>query len=472
MNRDEGPLTIQDAAPLIRSGALTPSDLLEQCLARVDRYEPKVKAWVYLDRERARKDAERLTDELKNGTNRGALHGIPVGIKDIIDVFDMPTGCGSKLWANSYARQDATCVERLRQAGAIILGKTVTTPYAFTDPPVTRNPWNLERTPGGSSSGSAAAVACGMCLAALGTQTGGSLTRPASYCGVYSLKPTYGRVSVVGVLPLAPSLDHVGVIANCVRDLAVVFQVIAGYDPGALITRTMPVPDCVSAIDRIIADVESESARGEPQYRKTFLRPAQMFPDRLSREMTALMMSVERDLASLGDADAYIDRIVLPAEFSRIHQSHRVLMASGAATTHANRLDRHPEDYPPRICELIEEGLQIAADELLDAEFVQRELGDQISSFGLVSPFLTPATLDPAPSTETTGDAWCNSPWSFLGFPTVSVPLGWSDDGLPLAAQFIGADSGEMHLLAYAAWVEHVFRIDGVTKPYRLPPVP
>ena len=192
------PRTITDAAGFIRRGELTPSELLEQCLARIDRYEAKVRAWVFIDRERARQDAERLTDELKAGQNRGPLHGIPVGIKDIIDVFDLPTGCGSKLWANSYARRDATVVQRLRQAGAVFLGKTVTTQYASFDPPPTRNPWNPERTPGGSSSGSAAALACGMCFGALGSQTGGSITRPASYCGVFGLKPTYGRVSCAG----------------------------------------------------------------------------------------------------------------------------------------------------------------------------------------------------------------------------------------------------------------------------------
>src|SRR5688572_6508752 len=214
------PLTITDAAPLLRRGDLTPSELLEQCLARIDRYEPAVKAWVYLDRERARRDAEKLTAELQRGHDRGPLHGIPVGVKDIIDVFDLPTGCGSKLWADSVARQDAGCVKRLRQAGAVILGKTVTTAFAFLDPPVTRNPWNLNRTPGGSSSGSAAAVTCGMCLGALGSQTGGSVTRPASFCGVASCKPARGRIPLDGVLPLADSLDHVGVMARCVGDLA------------------------------------------------------------------------------------------------------------------------------------------------------------------------------------------------------------------------------------------------------------
>src|SRR3954468_2244140 len=208
------PLTIHEAAAAIRAGSLTPVDLLEQCLERIDRYEPQVRAWVLVDRGGAREQALRLTDELKKGQHRGPLHGIPIGVKDIIDVFDLPTGCGSKLWANSIARQDATVVKRLRQAGAVILGKTVTTAYAFLDPPVTRNPWNLNRTPGGSSSGSAAAVACGMCLGALASQTGGSTTRPAAFCGVCSLKPTYGRVSTDGVLPLAPSLDHVGLMAN------------------------------------------------------------------------------------------------------------------------------------------------------------------------------------------------------------------------------------------------------------------
>src|SRR5204863_4206743 len=169
----------------------------------IDRYEPRVRAWVLVDPDSARAEARRLTAELRQGRCRGPLHGIPIGVKDIFDVFDWPTAAGSKLWAQSIARRDATVVNRLRQAGAIILGKTVTTQYASFDPPPTRNPWNLERTPGGSSSGSAAAVACGMCLGATATQTGGSITRPAAYCGVASCKPTFGLVSTRGVLELA-----------------------------------------------------------------------------------------------------------------------------------------------------------------------------------------------------------------------------------------------------------------------------
>src|SRR5205085_1122948 len=156
----------------------------------IDKYEEKVKAWVFVDRDAARQQAEKLTTELKAGHYRGPLHGIPMGIKDIVDVADWPTAAGSKRWAASIAREDATLVKKLRHAGAILLGKTETTQYASFDPAPTRNPWNLQRTPGGSSSGSAAAVACGMCLGAIGTQTGGSITRPAAYCGVASCKPS------------------------------------------------------------------------------------------------------------------------------------------------------------------------------------------------------------------------------------------------------------------------------------------
>src|SRR5947209_9423911 len=224
--------TLHAAAEAIGRGLVTPVDLLEACLAAIDRLEPQVSAWVFVDRDRARADAERLADELRRGQRRGPLHGIPLAVKDIFDVFDWPTGCGSRLWAQSVARRDATAVERLRRAGAVFLGKTVTTAYASFDPPVTRNPWDRSRTPGGSSSGSAAAVACGMCLAALASQTGGSVTRPASYCGVAGCKPTYGRVSADGVLPLAASLDHGGGMGKCVDDLKEVLRVIGDNDRG------------------------------------------------------------------------------------------------------------------------------------------------------------------------------------------------------------------------------------------------
>jgi len=444
------PLTITAAAPLIRSGELTPSELLEQCLARVDQYEPKVRAWVHLDRERARREADQLTAEVKAGRYRGPLHGIPVGIKDIIDVFDMPTGCGSRLWANSYARRDATCVERLRQAGALILGKTVTTAYAYLDPPVTRNPWNLDRTPGGSSSGSAAAVACGMCLAALGTQTGGSTTRPASYCGVCSLKPTHGRVSVDGVLPLAPSLDHVGIMANCVRDLAVVFQAIAGPDPrtGFRFQSHAPIPDC---------DIEAEP-------RPDLVRLGGLFDELIDDQLRPLYESAS---AHLGSALTVFPRAVPPAGFAELHGAHGTIMSVEAAEYHSNRLRRHPSDYPFHIRQLVEQGEKTPAIAYRHARVFRDDLDDQITRMlNGERFFLTPATTELPPDTSRTGSPAFNSPWSFTGHPTVSIPAGSSGEGLPHSVQLIGTAMFEDELLASGRWVENLFAL-----PRRLPPV-
>lgn len=453
MPTTDGPRTIAAAADLIRTGELTPSELLEQCLARIDRYEQRVKAWVVVDREGAREQADRLTAELRNGQNRGPLHGIPVGVKDIIDVFDLPTGCGSKLWANSIARRDATCVARLRQAGAVILGKTVTTPFAFLDPPPTRNPWNLDRTPGGSSSGSAAAVACGMCLGALGSQTGGSLTRPASYCGVYSLKPTYARVSVAGVLPLAPSLDHIGVMANCVSDLAILFQAIAGAPPYGESSSGLkpPIPDCVAAL----ADLPVEFDHS--------VRLTGLFDDRAAPELRELV-----DRALLRGSSNYFTRrlAVPPPSFTELHRAHRTVMATEAAEYHAGRLARHPDDYPPRISELIEEGLRTSAVAYRAATVLQGDIEDEFTRMlDRGSILLTPATTNLPGDVSSTGDAAFNSPWSFTGHPTVSVPAGWSPDGLPFAVQLIGSTMREDQLLAAAMWYERAFRFVQKTPP-------
>ena len=458
------PLTITAAAPLIRTGELTPSELLEQCLRRIDIYEPAVKAWAYLDRERARQEAAKATDEIKAGHYRGPLHGIPVGIKDIIDVYDMPTGCGSKLWANSYARQDATCVERLRQAGAIILGKTVTTAYAYLDPPVTRNPWNLDRTPGGSSSGSAAAVACGMCLASLGTQTGGSVIRPASYCGVYALKPTWGRVSVNGVLPLAPSLDHIGVMANCVRDLFLVYRELDR------VHRT----DAQDPLDREHLDLVFAS-------QEILLPPPRLKPQKLVLDPSLITGVCDADvggafgnfLVALVEGSGHGLELytgTLPAEFHRVRGRHYTLMAVEAAMTHRERFARHPDDYPPRIAELIDHGLR--ADPMLVTEVSRRDsrwdFGHEVARHLDGGLLITPATTTLPPTAETTGSPVMNSPWSHLGFPVVSLPIRETADGLFVSVQLIGSwRDDDLRVLSAAAVLEEF-----VVIPRRLPPVP
>lgn len=443
------PLTITEAAGFIRTGALTPSDLLEQCLARIDRYEDRVRAWVYLDREGAREQAARLTAELKQGQNRGPLHGIPVGVKDIIDVFDMPTGCGSKRWANSYARRDATVVERLRQAGAIIMGKTVTTAYASFDPPVTRNPWNLDRTPGGSSSGSAAAVACGMCLGALATQTGGSITRPASYCGVYSLKPTYDRIHIDGVLPLAPSLDHVGVMANCVQDLIALYRVIAGHMDYAKYGGIDVYDPLPAGLNWGIARV-----RRKPHPPLGIQLTNDFFPERATPEMADAFRRLIDRIAPADGVGPPLRETVLPAAFGTVLSAHRTIMAVEAATYHRDRLARHPDDYPPKITQLIREGLATPAPDYKTALDLKHAIYYELTQRDIPDDLLIPATTGPAPTAETTGDPAFNSPWSFLGLPVVSLPFGWSADGMPLAVQLTSERFKEDELLQSAERLE------------------
>jgi aspartyl-tRNA(Asn)/glutamyl-tRNA(Gln) amidotransferase subunit A len=448
----DAPRTITSAAKLISRGELTPSDLLEECLARIDRCESRIHAWVHLDRQRARADAERLTAELKHGKSRGPLHGIPIGVKDVIDVFDMPTGCGSRLWVNCVARRDAACVKRLREAGAVILGKTVTTAYASFDPSITRNPWNLERTPGGSSSGSAAATACGMCLGALGTQTGGSITRPAAYCGVYSLKPSHGIVSVDGVLPLAPSLDHVGVMANCVRDLAILYQAIAGVDERSP-TSGQAIPDAVHWIDRRLDPGTQQQAPIFGQMRDFFQdAAAETMREALTRFTTAIGDPNSNLVGEHRTTPETVLDLAMPASFARIHQHHRRIMAAEAAVYHRERLARRPEDYPPCITGLIEEGLRCSAIDYATARdqqsLARREMENMLKMPGAF--LLTPATAGAAPGLETTGDPVMNSPWSFTGLPTVSLPIGWSDDGMPLAVQITGRGNSEGELLEAA----------------------
>jgi Asp-tRNA(Asn)/Glu-tRNA(Gln) amidotransferase A subunit family amidase len=421
--------TIYAAAEEIRKGRLTPVDLVKSCLERIERWENRIHAWVLIDAEGALARAAAYTREIARGGWRGPLHGIPLGIKDIFDVFDWPTAAGSRLWKNSIARQDATVVRRLRQAGAVFLGKTVTTQYASFDPPPTRNPWNTTRTPGGSSSGSAAALACGMCLGALGSQTGGSITRPASYCGVAGCKPTFGRVPVDGVVPLAPSLDHVGPLARCVRDLEILFHAVA---------------DCRAFRSALSTPLRLGRLRG-------------LFDYRADAAVVEMMRQVCTKLEKKG---AIIVDVPEPAAFAEVLSRHHTVMAVEAAAYHQERLQRHPEDYEPRIRALIEEGLSCPAPEYARCKAHQQLLRSEMRPcFENVDALLTPATTDPAPDAGTTGDPAFNAPWSYTGFPTISFPVGLSADGLPLAIQLVGRPGGDDKLFAVALWCEEALGV-------------
>ena len=431
--------TIHAAAEDIRHGRLSPVDLVASCLERIDRFEDRIHAWVFVDRQGALARAEECAAEIERGQWRGPLHGVPLAIKDIFDVFDWPTAAGSRLWKDSIARQDATVVRHLRQAGAIFLGKTVTTQYASFDPPPTRNPWNLARTPGGSSSGSAAALACGMCLGALGSQTGGSITRPASYCGVAGCKPTFGRVSCDGVVPLAPSMDHPGPMARCVRDLEMLFSTIR---------RT-------AGVSRLVNTHQPAYAGRSPVPRLGRLRG--LFESRAEPIVTKRMDEVMEKLREHG---AIVEDVSLPASFTEVLPRHRTVMAVEAAAFHQERLRRHPDGYDPWIRSLLDEGLRCPAPEYARCkdhqELLRREMED---CFKGVDVLLTPATTGPAPDAGSTGDPAFNSPWSYTGFPTISFPVGQSSDGMPLAIQLVGRLWGENELFPAAIWCEDMLSV-------------
>jgi Asp-tRNA(Asn)/Glu-tRNA(Gln) amidotransferase A subunit family amidase len=427
--------TIVGVGRALREGRTSCVKILEGCLEQVDKWEPKVHAWVVLDREKALESSRERDGELKSGNDRGPLHGIPIGIKDIIDVAGLPTACGSKRWSNRIAEKDADVVANLREAGAVILGKTVTTPYAWIDPPITRNPWNLDRTPGGSSSGSAAAVASGMCCGAIGSQTGGSITRPASFCGVAGMKPTSALVSTLGVFPLAPNLDHVGPIARTVDDLRLMLDGI-GESSSLTVTEAMPKP---------FVQVEFPPRLGQ----------LQGFFDR--RSSPAIKLAFDEATRALAAAGAEIVLVEDPVDFEQILINHRIVMAAEAAALHTLWLEQTPEDYPPRIRDLVEEGGSLWARDYLSAEAGMVKAQIAVSAClrqHELCALITPATVGTAPDPSTTGDPAFNSPWSYTHLPTVSFPLGHANDGLPLAVQLVGPWASDCYLLRVAYWCE------------------
>jgi aspartyl-tRNA(Asn)/glutamyl-tRNA(Gln) amidotransferase subunit A len=428
--------TIGAIGRALREGRNTCVDVVEHCLRQVDRCEPRVHAWVALDRRGAVEQARARDTELDFGTDRGPLHGIPVGVKDIIDVAGMPTACGAERWVDRVATADADVVARLRDAGAVILGKTITTPYAWIDPPMTRNPWNLKRTPGGSSSGSAVAVATGMCVAAIGSQTGGSIIRPASFCGVSGMKPSRHGVSTRGVSPFAPSLDHVGPIARTVDDLRAVYQAICALLPAA-------------AAPGAIASRRS----GPPR----LVRLRGFFDARMDPAIRSLFESAVNSIATRAEVRDVQD----PVDFDEVIRDHRVIMAAEAACIHSEWLDTFPDQYPTHIRELILEGRSYSALLYLRA----RERETTVKSALVASQngarldaWITPATIGTAPDAATTGDPAFNSPWSYFGLPTVSFPVGLAADGLPHAIQLIGQYAHDLDLLGVAGWCERVIR--------------
>lgn len=440
MTKPPSSLTVTEIARRIRAGELSPVAVVEACLARIDEAEPSVLAWVHVDRRGALEAARGLEAEARAGRIRGPLHGVPVGIKDIYHVAGMVTTAGAAAFAHERPAADAETVARLRRAGAVILGKTATTEFAYADPAATRNPWNPEHTPGGSSSGSAAAVALRMVPLALGSQTVGSTLRPAAYCGVVGLKPTHGRISARGVIPLAWSLDHMGIFSRSVVDAALALSVLAGHDPADPYSAPVPIADYPGAL------------AGRQEAPRLGVPPS-LFRDKAGPEVSAHLQAVASAFQKGGAA---VEEVSLPATAEAIHDAGQVVMRVEAATFHAARFALHAGSYRPKIRALIEEGMAVSGVEYVRAQHTRRRFREEMEPLlDRYAALLMPVAYTTAPrGLATTGDPGLCAPWSFAGLPAIALPSGLAPDGLPLAIQLVAGAFAEDRLLAVARWCE------------------
>ena len=430
-------LTMHGLVRAVREQRSTCAEIVRAHLKRCAEREPAVQAWEHLDAERAMAAAEAADARLRGGAAARALEGVPIGVKDIIDVAGMPTRMGSPVMRGNVASASAQCVARLEAAGAIVLGKTVTTEFAYYTPGKTRNPWNTSHTPGGSSSGSAAGVACGMIAGALGSQTNGSVVRPAAFCGVVGYKPSLGAVSSHGTLDPWPSLDHTGVFARTVADAALLASIVAEPASG------------------ISAEVKTLAAPRFAALRSPVWNLAEPAQQEAFREA----------LARLRAAGADITERELPESYRDAHAATRAIMAREAHAHFGALRNERGDAMSAQLKQLIDEGAELPDSQYRDALALQHRLKAQFSEY--LAPFdavITPPAPGEAPATlEQTGSpAFCTL-WSLLGVPALNVPMALGPAGLPLGLQIVAAYRAEDAALAAAAWCEKVFAFAPLT---------
>jgi Asp-tRNA(Asn)/Glu-tRNA(Gln) amidotransferase A subunit family amidase len=443
-------LSATEARALIGQGALTSCELVEACLARIDELEPTIGAWAHLDREVALQQAAAADEFRKSGVALGALHGLPIGIKDIIDTADYPTERGTVLHQGRQPERDATLVSLLKEAGAIILGKTVSTELAVYAPGKTRNPHNPDHTPGGSSSGSAAAVAAAMVSLSVGTQTNGSVIRPAAYCGVYGYKPSFGRISRHGVLEQSPPLDTIGVFARDLADLALIADVLMRYD--AQDSAMIPLaPPC-------IAPIMAQEVPASPHF--AFIRsPVWEQVEPVTKD--ALRELIE---ATNEAQPKTIDIVDMPASFAALHEDHRQVMEGDLARSFAAEYQRGKVQLSDVLPDMIERGQQVSDTDYQQAlarmQNYNAFLGEVFEDYDAI---LTPATPGPAPAgIEATGSPVMNTIWTFCGTPAINLPLLQSPDGLPMGVQVVGERNDDARLFRSTRWLLDVLQNDSL----------
>ena len=414
-------LGVVESAASIREGSTTAAALVRAALDRIDETDDVIQAWVTVDAAGAMAQARERDEDLASGRAIGPLHGVPIGIKDIIDVAGLPTTMGAAAFAHRLPDRDAAAVARLRAAGAVIVGKTVATQFAFKDPAATTNPWSIEHTPGGSSSGSAAAVAARQVPAAIGTQTVGSILRPSAFCGVVGLKGTHGDVPMAGVFPLP-------------RRSTTWARSRAPWPTWRSCTR------CSRA---------ARARTWRPRRRGSGSRPS-CSPSPSRRRESHLEGVVE----ALAGAGAEVVEVALPATFARLGEAGRVILESEAAAVHASLFRDHAAEYGPQIAALVESGVGRSAAEVERAMAVRSAFRTSvIPILDGIDALLSPVAPGPAPLRASgTGDFALCAPWSTAGLPSIAIPTRLDDAGLPLALQLTG--SAIERLLGAAAWAE------------------
>jgi aspartyl-tRNA(Asn)/glutamyl-tRNA(Gln) amidotransferase subunit A len=441
--------TIQQLSRKIRDRSISPVELTRDCLARIDQLNPALNAFITVTADSALEQARRAEQEILRGEWRGPLHGIPIGLKDILDTAGLRTTAASALYKDRIPTEDAEVVRRLRAVGAIILGKQNLHEFAYGGSSLiswfgeVHNPWDITRLTGGSSGGSAASVAAGLGFAAVGTDTAGSVRLPAAYCGVVGLKPTYGRVSARGVVPLSWSYDHVGPIVNSVYDAALMLQVLAGYDAGDPASIDAPVPDFVAAVDQHIAQ---HVAQNIPQPTPT-LRigvPRSFFFDDLHPEVAA---AIEKAIEIFRELRAEIREVKL-----EVSTTDRKLASAEAYAYHESFVARSPELYQPSTLARIQSGAKISASDALRASRDLQASRHAIRKiFDDVEVLLTPTVPIPPPAIADLREhpdtlrpremimLRNTRPFNVWGNPAISVPCGFTKDGLPIGLQLAAA---------------------------------
>jgi Asp-tRNA(Asn)/Glu-tRNA(Gln) amidotransferase A subunit family amidase len=436
--RSAAQLSATEAAQRIREGVLTSEELVGACLERIRQVEPTVQAWTFLDEELALSQARAADEHKRSGQAVGELHGVPVGLKDIIDTADMPTENGCALHKGRAPRNDAAVVAMLRAAGAVVLGKTVTTECAYFSPGKTRNPHNPEHTPGGSSSGSAAAVAASMVPLALGSQTAGSTIRPGAFCGVYAFKPTHGLVPRTGILQLSRTLDHVGLFARTLEDVALLAEAVAGYHEGDADSR----PRARIAFRDGLAE--------EPPVAPMLGFVKTPYWDNADAEAKQAMAEL---VETLGDRAEEVDPFLVAG--SEPWAWHKIILEAEMAANFEHEWTSGREQLSEKLRSQIERGREVRA---IDYQRALKNTAAQIESFDELfteryDAILTLSAPGTAPKGMGTGDPVFNAVWTLFGMPAVSLPLMQGENGLPLGVQLVGRKNFDARLMRTARWL-------------------